>query len=293
MKNPTMAVALKAAGRDTASDRLYVVAQECLAKQDNEVVGPVIANFSELVHADIELLVALIGSGAIQAAVVGKLRSVAADMNRTSGSGGQDRRDAQPVRAPASPAPNGTGEGRGYDGAHELSAPPAPVDKTDDRGHLPADTQRRDALPSIAKGADQSFVDAQTVPVRPSREPTSVQRKAEAKVAELVATSVMDTFKITERQGTRTAIGDVPATEKAWLRIAARTGKGAWVSGRESEFATIMAAHMTKQVYIPPGSKTRDVVNVDMAEAAIAESAKIAGAQRRITSIVQEVAHNA
>ncbi len=38
MKNPTMAVALKAAGRDTASDRLYVVAQECLAKRDNEIV---------------------------------------------------------------------------------------------------------------------------------------------------------------------------------------------------------------------------------------------------------------
>ena len=114
--------------------------------------------------------------------------------------------------------------------------------------------------------------------------PTQADRKAMVKVRKNL--SVLDTFTITERQGSTISIGDVPA--HAWKRIAAQKSKKTWVAARETELALILADHIGKQAHVPNDAATRDIIDAAFAEQAIGKSAEIADYQTKITSIVTE-----
>lgn len=288
MKPTAMAQALKSAGRDVQKDMLYICAQKCLAAHDNSVIAPAIEKFNTAIVADIKLLVALIKPETIKAAAVGYLRTVAADMSGTPERGDQTRLATLAGNVPAASATNGAEEGQIPCDAHAQPASSAPPNK-DDRGQPQRETQVVSAPSSIASETGHVKCDAHQGTARPAREPTTVQHETDARVAKLVAVSVMDTFKVTERQGTRTSIGDLPVRRLA--QLARQVGKKAWVGGREAELLLICDAYVKKQARVPAEALVRDILSVDLVNAAIDKAAEIAGLQRRITTIIHEVAH--
>lgn len=108
----------------------------------------------------------------------------------------------------------------------------------------------------------------------PSREPNAAQRKAAASVAKKVATTVLDTFSITERQGSKTPIGDVPVS--SYGRLLATLGKRAWVSSREYNLIYLLKTEADKQGHIPQGALTRDIFDVKSVEDKISTATDLA-----------------
>ncbi len=269
-KETSLVAGLKAVGLDSPKSRLYLSAVKYLKRSKGDAFIARDRFVGEVVRGA-ELLVELMGGRErIAEAALGYLRSIANDMNRTSAGGGQEIGDTQNRAAPAAPATEREEEDRGISGA-QLSSVPSSRPSRNEAGHPGPDA------PSIL--------------ARPVREPNQTERASALRAAKAVAESVYDTFKITDRQGSRLAVGDVLASR--WASIAKHTGKRAWVGGRESELAIILDAYVSKQAHVPDDAKTRDIVPKDVLEAAIAEAAKVADYQRRISSIVQEAAHGA
>ena len=138
-------------------------------------------------------------------------------------------------------------------------------------------------------GADQGCVaeNGQVAGVRPVREPSKDQRAAAKRVANTAAKSILDTFKITMRQGSVVPIGDMQIG--SLRRIAEWHNKKAWVSGKEAEVLYILADKAARQAHLPDGAVVRDVFGVADVTQVIEEATKIADYQRKITTVVKEI----
>ena len=267
MTATTMSEALEKSGVAIGRSTAYTAAAQCLARASRRPNGALPEFYAHLA-ADSAGLVEVVGETQIRVACLGYLERVAADMNNSE-SGGHPNGDARRRSAPDSPK-------RGADGG-QISG---------DAQSWPAST----APQQIANGEGHATRDAHTAIARPVREPSKGQIAAAKRVGDKLATSIMDTFKITERQGSRIAVGDVKA--HSWGRMAKSNAKSTWVRARETELCIIMSAFVNKQAHVPKDANTRDIVSADAMKSAIAESAKIADYQSRITSVIQEIAHD-
>ena len=266
MTATTMSEALDKSGVAIGRSAAYVAAVECLVGSEGFIVDAVPAFYERLIE-DSAALVEVVGETQIRVACLGYLERVAADMNN-SASGGHFPGDTHPDPAPDSPK-------RGADGGHLSS----------DAHPSPAST----APQPIANGEGQTPGGTHAETARPVREPSKGQIIAAKRAAVVQAGSVFDTFRITERQGSRVAVGDVKA--HAWGRMARNNVKSTYVKAMETELCLIMAAYVDKQAHVPAGADTRDILSKEIMEAAIEESKRIAGYQSRITSVIQEIAH--
>lgn len=82
-----------------------------------------------------------------------------------------------------------------------------------------------------------------------------------AAVREVVRLSILDTFRVTARQGSRTPIGDVYISSVG--QWAERMGKNAYVNARERELMLMIHAACSKQARIPADAKVRDIFSAE------------------------------
>ena len=110
----------------------------------------------------------------------------------------------------------------------------------------------RNDRPQTNNGASQPMDESHDLIDRPTG-PSTAMKAGAAKVALRIA----DTFLITERQGSRTPIGDIPV--HAYPRLINALGKRTWVSSREYNTICLLKGHADTQAHIPQEAKTRDV----------------------------------
>ncbi len=267
MPQMTMSEALEKSGVAIGRSAAYTAAAVCLAKWDR-LARLALPGFYERLTSVSAGLVEVVGETQIRVACLGYLERVAADMNN-SASGGHFAGDIHPGPAPDSPK-------SGADGGQSSRDAQTGVAST--------------APQPIANGEGLSPSDARAPAARPVREPSKGQREAAKRVGDKLATSVLDTFKITERQGGRTAVGDLRAhgLGPMWKQRSKRV----WVGAREVELIRILDSLIGKHAHVPQDALVRDVLSAQVVEGAIMESGKIADYQGRITSVILEIAHD-
>jgi len=157
MAETTMGAALKRGGVNEAFSRLHTLAWDCLRAAGRNPTAA-LESFSNAVRTDAALVVEAIGGKQLDVALLGILKSRAADMNHNTGTGSEGHQaiDAQIGLAPASAG--------GRDG---------------DKDHSPFDAHKSCVPPS-----------------RPAREPTTVERTAAVRAAKTAAKSIADSFRV-------------------------------------------------------------------------------------------------
>jgi hypothetical protein len=115
------------------------------------------------------------------------------------------------------------------------------------------------ATPVAAEGQPNCADKAKDVQP-PPRPPSAAAKAAAGKAAKMAAQSVLDSFKITMRQGSKVAIGDIPIASYPLLLRGAE--KRAWVSSREHLLIKLLKDEADKQAHIPEGALTRDIFKV-------------------------------
>lgn len=109
------------------------------------------------------------------------------------------------------------------------------------------------ARASHAGGGDQGCNDAQTRLVAPARARSTPADLGALKKS--VQKCVFDTFRITERNGEKTAIGDIPPSR--YPALLGHLGKRSWVATREYNLIYLLDQH--KPATYPLGAMTRDI----------------------------------
>lgn len=107
----------------------------------------------------------------------------------------------------------------------------------------------------------------------PAREPSRGAVTAAAMVARKAAQTVLDTFHITERNGAKTAVGDIRLDRCGTLL---RTlGKRAWVSEREYNLIYLLKREADKFPSLPTDGRVRDVFTAEQVAATIKAAADL------------------
>ena len=99
--------------------------------------------------------------------------------------------------------------------------------------------------------------------------PTKISKAAALAVASI---SVFDTFGITERQGSKTSIGDIPLAR--YGRLIKQLGKSAWV--RHREYMAIYLLNESKPAHYPSGALTRDIFDEAMVNKVVKQATELA-----------------
>lgn len=172
-------------------------------------------------------------------------------------------------QSPSAPArqPNGDVEGHSNcaSAGHSGSAPSSPPLREReghsgiaDKAPLGVPTPRE---PSHAQAGHKSNADKAVAPLPAAREPSKTEVASMGRARLMAARTVLDTFTITMRQGSKVPIGDIPVA--SYGRLLAAAGKRAWVSSREYNLLFLLKEAAGKQAHIPQGALTRDVFGPD------------------------------
>ncbi len=236
MTDTALSAALKRAGFDSGV-RLHAVAARCLA-DEGDTVRAARALWREL-GADQELRMS---------AMIAILGAVADDMQGMPGEGhtggaSDGHRSGAPSRQPNG---GGAGPGSGADGGHTQAARPSPQ------------SRETGAILEMPKGLSRTA---------PSREPTATDIEAAGDVARQAARTVLDSFRITMRQGSKQAVGDIEVAR--YPGLLRQLGKRAWVSSREFNLIYLLNERAQKFAHVPAGHTTRDIFNADDVETMI------------------------
>ncbi len=152
----------------------------------------------------------------------------------------------------------------------------APVQNGDGAGHHASadEGQPASARPSPQSreaGAISRLSKGQGVHA-PSREPSAAAVAAKGRAALRSAQTVLDSFRITMRQGSMEAVGDIRVSR--YPSLLRQLGKRAWVSSREFNLIYLLNQKALKYSQMPDDHTTRDVFKAseveDMIEAASA-----------------------
>ena len=246
-----MGAALKRSGFDTGT-RLYAVASRIWADEKGDEARAPRALWAAL-EADTELRMEAMR--ALLSVPAGDMQGKMGEGHMTSASQGH-----------ASPAParqqNGGGAGH--------------CSRAEDGQSRPA----RPSPQSREVGATVRELKGQPV-YAPAREPSAAAVAAKGRAVLKAAETVMDSFRITMRQGSMEAVGDIRVSRyPALLR---QLGKRAWVSSREFNLIYLLNKKASKFSQMPEGHTTRDVFKAseveDMIEAASALADRLGGGQ--------------
>ncbi len=139
-------------------------------------------------------------------------------------------------------------------GIQETHVPPATI-KPGNGGRALYEGQNHAAAAQAphAGGDDHSKNDAHDVTVVPARARSTAADLGALK--ESVQKCVFDTFRITERNGEKTAIGDIPPSR--YPALLGHLGKRSWVATREYNLIYLLDQH--KPATYPLGAMTRDI----------------------------------
>ena len=239
-----LSAALKRSGFDTGV-RLHAVASRILADEGGDMARSARQLWAKL-DADTELKTQ---------AMLCILDAVSEDMHGMPGAGHISVADEGP--AMNAPARQQNGDGAG-------------LDHHSDEGQ-----------PSLARPSPQSreagairCVPAGRILPAPAREPSAAAVAAKGRAVLMSAQSVLDTFRITERQGSMTAIGDVKIS--SYGRLMRTLGKRSWVSSREYNLICLLKAEADKIAYIPEGFTARDIFDTKLVEEKIRMASQLA-----------------
>lgn len=233
-----MGDALKTAGVPVERAQLYTAATECIAASGGNAFVA-LDDFVAEITTPANLLVELIGKEGIRSAALGYLRSVKADMDGKPGAGGQLDHDAQGLSAPVTRRPNGGG-----------AADAAAVPEED----MPSSS------PAIADGTGHDVRDAQHSVARPVREPTRLEREAAGRMRTIVATTVLDSFRVRDGR----SIGDVKWREIERLRR------------DNTQEAAVLRLIQRKVAHADPNAKVRELITPDELARMVQQAAEAA-----------------
>ena len=94
-------------------------------------------------------------------------------------------------------------------------------------------------------------------------------------VAKTVATTLLDTFAIIDRNGERMPVGDIYVS--SYNRLIHMTGKRSWRASREHALLNLLKAEVDrKAAYLPPETKTRDIFAADDIERLLTTATSLA-----------------
>lgn len=147
------------------------------------------------------------------------------------------------------------GRGAMEDQTPSSSLPPSPATDAGRNGQQTGDAHHEYAADRLAGTGGQG----ESVTHQKSASPPAPQDHVHASA--VVAQSVLDTFRITERQGGKMAIGDLPVS--AYARYIRSFGKRAWAFSREYTLVKLLAVEAGKNAHIPEGALTRHIFSAE------------------------------
>lgn len=269
MTETALAAAFRRAGFDVGS-RLGAVVMEVWRSENGDRARFAKTLWARL-HADTELRMAAMQAFADVAAY------------EMSGEGHFCPADEAGLGMPSARQQNGGGAGhlaRADDG-QPSTARPSPQTSGGEGQNGRADEATR-PLPSAAAASREAGANGR-VPEghstrAPAREPTVSQRRAAKAVAKVEALTVLDRFKLTERNGAKTVIGDIRVDRLDSLGFYA--GKRAFVAEHESKLTYLIKREIEKFPHVPEDARVRDILDAKTVERLIEEAKELAGAKR-------------
>ena len=223
-----LGAALKRSGFDIGT-RLHAVMARILADEKGDDARAPRALWAALEAADTELRMEAMR--ALLSVPAGDMQGMPGEGHMTSASQGH---------AASAPARQQNGGGAGQievaDEGQLASARPSPQ------------SREVGAIVAVLKGQDS---------LAPAREPSAAQRRAKGRAVLKAAETVMDSFRITMRQGSMEAVGDIQISR--YPSLLRQLKKRRWVSDREFNLIYLLHHKAAKYSQMPEGHTTRDV----------------------------------
>lgn len=128
-----------------------------------------------------------------------------------------------------------------------------------------------------------------SAPRSPAREPTAAAKRAAKAVARVEAQTVLDRFKLTERNGAKTVIGDISIARLDSLGFYA--AKREFVAGHERHLVALMRKEIARFPHVPKEARVRDILDAETVERLIQEAKELAMPVKALPSDWMEAAN--